>query len=139
MRDYYAENREQMRDSMRAWREKNGDKHRAKAMEYHYKNRDALLAKQRAKRKENAAEINARRRDKKFGLAPGAYQAMLLSQDGCCAVCGEKRKLVVDHNHKTGAVRALLCSPCNTAIGLLKEDPTRFHSAVQYLAKKAFA
>lgn len=53
---------------------------------------------------------------------------MLSSQNGRCAICQSedpKHKgsfFCVDHDHETGAVRALLCSPCNTRIGLLEHD-----------------
>ncbi len=80
----------------------------------------------------------------KYGLTVESYQRMLEEQDFACAVCGEKegakaphaprvRALSVDHNHETGEVRALLCGNCNTAVGLMKEDPTRLEAAANYL------
>lgn len=132
-RKYYAENRDRMREGMQKWRENNGDRHRAKSREYHHKNRDAILPQKRARWQANADEINERRREKKFKLPPGAYKAMVAAQNGCCAICGEKRRLVVDHNHRTDVVRSLLCSPCNTAIGLLKEDTLLMWRAIEYV------
>ena len=46
-----------------------------------------------------------------------------------------KKALHLDHNHNTGKVRELLCSDCNTAIGLLKENPVIIQSVVEYIAK----
>ncbi|MGK2948022.1 MAG: endonuclease domain-containing protein, partial [Acidimicrobiales bacterium] len=45
----------------------------------------------------------------------------------------EDRPLVVDHDHRTGAVRGLLCGPCNRAIGLLRDSPVVCRLAAEYL------
>jgi len=66
------------------------------------------------------------------------YDALLESQNGGCAICGAlpiNRRLSVDHDHETGEIRGLLCSNCNTGIGLLGEDLTRLASAMNYLRK----
>src|SRR5260221_6941265 len=61
-----------------------------------------------------------------YGLLPGEYAAMELKQNNKCASCGlpapGKHKLGVDHNHRTGKVRALLCVHCNTIVGHCQED-----------------
>lgn len=75
-----------------------------------------------------------------YGLEPEQYEALLAAQDGLCAVCcspGGARGLAVDHDHASGRVRGLLCGPCNSAIGLLKERPDNFERAVAYLKKDA--
>jgi len=67
------------------------------------------------------------------GVDAARYQEMLREQGGVCAICGQPERhrdalsgkpkaLAVDHDHATGAVRALLCLTCNTAIGLLNDD-----------------
>lgn len=53
-----------------------------------------------------------------FGLTPEQYDELLEKQNHCCALCEkhkdlEKRSLAVDHNHKTGRIRGLLCLNCN--------------------------
>ncbi|MFE3452427.1 endonuclease VII domain-containing protein [Nonomuraea sp. NPDC059194] len=74
-----------------------------------------------------------------FGLTEGEYDAILDAQNGRCAICRRastdvpKGRLYVDHCHKTGRIRGLLCSPCNTGIGLLQEEPARFLAAITYL------
>ena len=61
---------------------------------------------------------------------------MLAVQGHRCAICGEKPEtLTVDHDHVTGAVRALLCPPCNQAIGHAKDDPAIFRAAIAYLER----
>lgn len=55
-------------------------------------------------------------------------------QQGRCAICGDKTgKLFIDHDHKTGEVRGLLCHFCNSGIGLFRDDPDRLNSAIKYL------
>ena len=78
----------------------------------------------------------------KYGLTLEAYDEMLEAQGGVCAICLEPpgvdawdRSLHVDHNHKTGKVRGLLCGHCNTAIGKFRDDPQRLARAMEYLEK----
>ena len=59
-----------------------------------------------------------------FGLTLEEYNEMILAQGGKCAACGRPSKLHVDHDHRSGRVRGLLCGPCNRALGFL-ESPLR--------------
>lgn len=76
-----------------------------------------------------------------FGITLAEFDAMLCYQKGLCAICERPPKsgqnLHVDHDHRTGDVRGLLCRPCNTGIGLLQESPTLFAAATTYLANPA--
>jgi hypothetical protein len=88
----------------------------------------------------NAAWHGYKRQDRmdivrrhKYGLEPDDYRNMLKKQKRCCAICGEKTVLVVDHDHQTGVVRGLLCHPCNKGIGHLKDDPEIVTKALAYL------
>lgn len=73
-----------------------------------------------------------------YGITLDEYNSILTKQNNSCAVCSThkdafKRDLDVDHCHKTGKVRGLLCVACNTALGLLKEDKERAIKLFQYL------
>lgn len=81
---------------------------------------------------------------KKFGITLFEYGQMLLAQNGKCAICGgleagtrngEAKAFAVDHDHKTGKVRGLLCEACNQGIGKLKDDPAVLRAAADYLDK----
>lgn len=81
---------------------------------------------------------------RKFGLSLHEYGQMLIAQNGKCAICGdedggtrngETKALAVDHDHKTGKVRGLLCEACNQGIGKLKDDPKVLRAAADYLDK----
>jgi len=94
-----------------------------------------------AKKRRAAAEYNARNPDyfltRNYGLRPGQYDEMLVSQGGGCAICGTVdpfgRRLHVDHDHASGKVRGLLCSPCNLGIGKMQDDPARLRAAAAYI------
>lgn len=77
-----------------------------------------------------------------YGLSPAQRAEMAARQGGKCAICGmvenvvERRKettLCVDHCHDTGKVRGLLCSKCNTALGLFRDSPDLLRKAIDYL------
>lgn len=77
-----------------------------------------------------------------FGIGIEEYEALLQEQKNVCAICsqpesskwrGKVRYLSVDHCHKTGKIRGLLCSGCNTAIGLLKDSTNVIARAYLYL------
>ncbi len=79
-----------------------------------------------------------------FGISLDEYNAMHEAQAGCCAICRRPERMVrndrvvrlsVDHNHSTGAVRGLLCGPCNTALGFLQDDPALMRAAVAYIER----
>jgi len=79
---------------------------------------------------------------RRYGITIDRYNAMLAEQNGCCAICGKNEAneirgkivaLAVDHDHATGLVRALLCSACNTALGLLNDDPALLAKAQAYV------
>jgi hypothetical protein len=80
-----------------------------------------------------------------YGLTVEQYDRMLVEQHGVCAICGrppasynnQNKSLAVDHVHATGQVRGLLCGRCNTAIGLLREDPVLAVGLADYLRKWA--
>lgn len=83
---------------------------------------------------------------RQYGISALEYDRMLWKQNGRCAICGVEgnggRRLVVDHDHKTGAVRSLLCDGCNQGLGAFKENPDALRAAISYLlehAEKALA
>lgn len=106
------------RDKQAKWREKNREKH-------------------------NRLCTDSRRR-KRIGMEPHEYDQLLDDQGGVCAICkgkctsktqkGMQKSLAADHDHVTGATRGLLCTKCNTAIGLLGDDPAVIAAALAYLS-----
>lgn len=75
-----------------------------------------------------------------YGITLEDYEKMLESQNGGCAICGRVptgRALHVDHDHKTGLVRGLLCHSCNHAIGRrgFNDSSEKCLNAAAYLSK----
>lgn len=75
----------------------------------------------------------------RYGLTLEQYDFLLRAQGGRCAICGTHDNsgvaLGVDHHHETGAVRGLLCDPCNIAIGGLRDDPALMRAAIAYVER----
>ena len=74
----------------------------------------------------------------KYGLTLDDYEQMLEEQNGCCAICNTHyteftKLLAVDHCHKTGKIRGLLCINCNTALGKFKDSSFILQTALEYL------
>jgi hypothetical protein len=76
----------------------------------------------------------------RYGITPEDYDVMLQKQKGKCAICdrhgqspGNKRLLDVDHCHKTGKIRGLLCNRCNQSMGKVKDDIDLLKKFLAYL------
>lgn len=70
---------------------------------------------------------------RKYGITSADYDAMAAAQGGNCACCGESAKLVIDHCHKSGKVRALLCDRCNRLLGVADDQPDLLRAALAFL------
>jgi Recombination endonuclease VII len=77
-----------------------------------------------------------------YGIDVETYERLYNKQNGLCAICkksevarlrGVVKRLSVDHCHKTGKVRGLLCTACNSVLGHAFDDPEVLRSAIAYL------
>ena len=101
------------------------------------------LRKHRKKKpsKQYADRAGRTKQERMHKLEAGAYKEMLLKQGGKCAICGSRDaktkhigdKFFIDHNHNTGKVRGLLCRPCNSGLGMFKDNEAVIEQAVKYL------
>ncbi len=80
----------------------------------------------------------------RYGLTTPQVKQLSALQSNRCAICyndldwsktSKANSAVVDHNHKTGKVRSLLCNHCNRALGLFKDDADIVRAAANYLTK----
>ena len=88
-----------------------------------------------------ADNIESCRLKRVFGLSLAEYNEMAKAQGGVCALCHQppkgKRKLAVDHCHKTRKIRALLCVGCNWHVGKYEKDKTWVERVLEYIAQHA--
>lgn len=81
------------------------------------------------------------RRQIRYGLSRGVYWSMVCAQGGACGVCREPlrldsfRSVHIDHDHVTGAPRAVLCGSCNMGIGQLGDTVEGLRRALAYLER----
>ncbi len=105
--------------------------------ERHWVNREENNAKCKAHYAANKAKYKNYHRLKSYGVSQEQYDSMFENQKGCCAICNQtldqSKNTCVDHCHKTGKVRGLLCANCNFGIGHLKDSIPLIESAIQYL------
>ncbi len=77
-----------------------------------------------------------RKKLKALNMTEEDYKKLYNSQSGVCAICSDtdSKSLCVDHDHKSGKVRGLLCGSCNLALGCLRDNILLVESAGQYLS-----
>lgn len=122
-------NPEKQREMQRNWRLTHAEEHREK--------NNAYQRERNAKHPELVKAVTRSQRLKRYGMTINDYKTLWDEQDGKCAICGiqftEPSKGCVDHNHKTGEVRGLLCHPCNSAIGYFRDSIESIKKAIIYL------
>lgn len=83
------------------------------------------------------AQITRRARERQYGITHDEFLQMLEAQGGVCAICGNgndgPRQLSIDHDHETGAIRALLCDRCNPMLGYARDNVAVLQAAIAYL------
>lgn len=113
------------------------------------KDREKILAANRAWALANPDKVLAIRLRHSFGMTVDEFTQKMAAQEGRCAICmtdmtltGEvhkngtrRRGVCVDHCHETGAIRGLLCTSCNKGLGYFKDDPARLRAAADYIEK----
>ena len=103
------------------------------ARAYYAANRTTVLAEQRGSERRRAYNREYARR-RKYGISRAEYEAIVEAQGGCCAICGvDGLVLAVDHCHRTGVIRGLVCGGCNLGLGHFGDDPARLRAAAAYL------
>lgn len=71
----------------------------------------------------------------RYGITLEIYEQMKLQQNGLCKICNREKKLFVDHCHKTGKIRGLLCGKCNKGLGHFFDNKDYLKSAIDYLGE----
>lgn len=69
----------------------------------------------------------------KYNLTPTEHDALISEQNSKCAICEDTTKLHIDHDHRTGVVRGLLCHSCNVSLGHFRDNIQILEKAIKYL------
>jgi hypothetical protein len=142
-RAYYQANKEKVQARTRAWRLANPDRMRASQRRRREAKPEEVKAYHREHYRKNKAKASQQARARKlakYGLTQDEYQDILDAQGGVCAVCTvgwRSARMVVDHDHRTGRVRGILCHRCNAGLGLFDDDPVRLEWAMEYLSSSS--
>ena len=121
-----------------AWRDAHKESEKASKARWREKNRDHIRQHAKEYRKRAGHITRAKDLRIKYGLTPVQYDAMLEAQNHRCAICGKTplengKHLTIDHCHKTGKVRGLLCYRCNTGLASFKDELSIVINAMTYL------
>jgi hypothetical protein len=126
------------RDKVKEWRAKNPEKRDAQKARHYIRNKEKIDQKAKDWYNNNRDRYRDKAFRRKYGITLEQYNLMREQQNYCCAICGTSetdcgKKMFVDHNHCTGAVRKLLCTQCNAGIGMLQDDPNILERAAKYI------
>lgn len=138
-RTYTPEQRAAINARLREYRQRPEVKARIAAQQRSYYDRE----KASKSRREYVQKVRERGVHTETLVSRSIFDAMLAEQGGVCAICrqpetklsakGRVRRLAIDHDHRTGRIRALLCSRCNTVVGYLKDDYRLAERAAVYM------
>ncbi len=116
--------REDARKRSMLWRLKNLERSRENSKRYQREHPEMLL----------------KWKLKKYNMTVNEYNSLKQKQHGMCAICGSSsskknfyHRLHVDHDHKTGKIRGLLCGNCNTALGKFQDNSKLLTKAIEYI------
>lgn len=136
------------REYLRRWREKNPDIIRKINVKYYEKDieksRAASREYARLRRINNPEKLRAADRKSMlkhdYGITVEEYDAMSARQNGVCAICGRPQsarrgRLSIDHDHKTGSIRGLLCTNCNSALGMVNDRIDLLKEMIEYILR----
>lgn len=133
-KSYYKNNKKVVNDRCKAFVHSDIEKNRARHVAYYNEHKDA---------------VKNRRLKRVYGISLEELRERLKNNGGKCEICRveilenspgrgvDSNAVVIDHNHDTGNVRGLLCSHCNLAIGLLKDNVITVARMLQYLQGSA--
>ncbi len=121
---WYAEHRDEAIERVKAWQQANPRKRERFLEEYKRSGRRAVSSRKSYLKRT-------------YGLTPETYDALLVAQEGVCAICDRAPEgdelFHVDHHHGDGEVRGLLCGTCNRGLGQFQDDADLLREAARYV------
>ena len=156
-RKYNEKNKDRIKENNRLYRLANAENLKIQAKEYRKNNSEKVkkyYEQNKDKRSKNVKNWRIKYKNKlkdkslkkRYNLRLDEYNVLYIQQNGLCAICHKPETkinyiskvpdlLAVDHNHKTGQIRGLLCSRCNRYLGIFEENPEMMNEFNLYLQK----
>ena len=137
-RKWAKSNPDKTRESRKTWSVSNTHKTKEYYKEYYRVN----SAKKKASNKEwaraNPNKTRGYHLRRQYGITSDAVENIRIDQSNCCKICRETfsvkpKSMHIDHDHKTGKIRGLLCSSCNRGLGFFRDSADRLRTAAEYL------
>lgn len=142
-RNKYKKNFDKINQKNKIWAKNNKDKVREIQIRWYNKNAQTKLNKCKAWAKANPEKVKNSHLKRTYNIEITTYYELYKKQNGVCAICqcpetakhknGKTKRLAVDHCHKTGKVRGLLCVRCNMGIGVFKDSTNLLILAIKYI------
>lgn len=125
---YTQNHRKEMKERLYDWRKRNPEKSKAIYKKYSQSEKGKTKNRRFAKKKRLLS----------YGITEEILENIKRKQNGRCAICGKiinefTKDFAIDHNHKTGEVRGLLCMNCNIGLGAFRDNKTIMRKAIDYL------
>ena len=128
---------EKSRARSRAYYVANREREIARTKAWHAANPERRKAIQDAWRTRNPTRVRENWMRWKYGMTLAEFDAVLDGQGMACAICrATDMAWCIDHDHKTGVVRGILCRRCNLTLSGFQDDPELFRRAAEYLETK---
>ncbi len=131
---YYETHKDKIREHKKAYYETHADQIRERERVYNEANKDSIAARNQEYVKLHRVENRDRRLKNKYNISLEMYELQFVAQDGKCLICNSPSDLLfVDHDHKKGNVRGLLCKHCSFILGHARDDISILQKAILYL------
>ena len=129
---------EQKKEYQRKYYLKNKERLLSYRSDYYTRNKEVFLTRAKDWTKNNKHSRRANVIKSVYKISLEEYDLLFKKQEGCCQCCKTHQSdltktLHIDHDHKTGKIRGLLCSTCNSALGFVKDDITTLQNMIKYL------
>jgi hypothetical protein len=138
---YYKKNKKKITLENKKWAKEHPEKVKQAKKKWKLKNPDKVKAYGKSHpKKYDSAKERIMHIKRFYGITLEQYDKMFEEQGGVCAICDginkDGRRLFIDHDHKTGKIRGLLCCNCNRGVGSFRDSVNNLQRAIIYLSKE---
>jgi len=131
--------KEKRKKYVKKWRYENRERLLKWNREFYKRNAKKMRVRSRSFYRNNKQKELDRMRYKKYGITGNEFREIVEKQNNKCPICIRviNKNFSVDHDHKIGKIRGIICNDCNLAIGNAGSSPERLKSMANYLENYA--